>query len=403
MKMLAIARFSCALALVLNSTFSWAESIDITAVFTPDPRNPGNTEFINTTPSTGHCLNIACAAGRHSLAPKIKTLPADIKANAADLRQSALFKMPTEIKNVTIVSADGQTQQLGFQIVGAGARLQFNKSVGVISGGGHADIWVGGSWLYAGAGGCSGTGYSRLSTTFYSFFWGVGPPANCGRISRFDLEDFRYENFTFIYQLITPNPLSMKSGVYRGQLDLSVGPGGDLDFGDVMLPDDDRLTLNFILEVSHVLQVAFPAGSQHLALVPQGGWQQWLERGRRPDKLSAVQNFSLWSSMPFKMLLQCQYSVGNQCALENEVGHQVAVDTRVTLPPGFSTYMAGGPVKDLPLSSSTPTVIDVTQYMDNARGSLDFAIDRDGVEKMIVHAGSRYKGDVTVIWDGDIP
>ena len=107
--------------------------------------------------------------------------------------------------------------------------------------------------------------------------------------------------------------------------------------------------------------------------------------------------------MPFKMLLQCQYSVGNQCALENEVGHQVAVDTRVTLPPGFSTYMAGGPVKDLPLSSSTPTVIDVTQYMDNARGSLDFAIDRDGVEKMIVHAGSRYKGDVTVIWDGDIP
>lgn len=69
---------------------------------------------------------------------------------------------------------------------------------------------------------------------------------------------FSYRYLDFAYELRTPNPLKMSSGQYTGSLTYSVGPGQDIDMGDVMLPNDSALTLNFNLEVQHTLQVEVP-------------------------------------------------------------------------------------------------------------------------------------------------
>ena len=46
----------------------------------------------------------------------------------------------------------------------------------------------------------------------------------------------RYHYLDFAYELVTPNPLGMSSGKYRGDLTYTVGPSLDFDMGDIMLP-----------------------------------------------------------------------------------------------------------------------------------------------------------------------
>lgn len=62
------------------------------------------------------------------------------------------------------------------------------------------------------------------------------------------------------YELITPDPLGMDIGHYSGSITYSIGPGGDFDFGDVMVPDDNQITFKFQLQVNHYLAVDFPRG-----------------------------------------------------------------------------------------------------------------------------------------------
>src|SRR3546814_3118440 len=76
-----------------------------------------------------------------------------------------------------------------------------------------------------------------------------------------------YRYLDFAYELRTPNPLNMSSGQYTGSLTYSIGPGQDFDMGDVMLPNDSALTLNFNLEVQHTLQVEVPPGGNRVELV----------------------------------------------------------------------------------------------------------------------------------------
>lgn len=219
--------------------------------------------------------------------------------------------------------------------------------------------------------------------------------------ANFDIESLGLDVVNIAYELVTPDPLSMAIGTYHGSVDYSVGPGGDFDFGDILQPSDSVLTLKFTLSVMHILKVQFPPGADRLSLIPDGGWQQWLHRGRRPEKLFANQSFQFWNSARFKMQLKCDYTVGEQCGIRNESGHLVPVETRVTLPAGVAA-LSGMPVNRHLLSATHATNFMSTQYVDNGRASLHFEVGRDSVKEMTEHAGSRYSGNVTIIWDSQV-
>lgn len=76
-----------------------------------------------------------------------------------------------------------------------------------------------------------------------------------------------------------PNPLEMEPGEYTATTLYSLGPGQDFDMGDLMLPSDNQIALNFKFVVHSALTVDFP-GAQRAVLQPREGWQGWLNSAR---------------------------------------------------------------------------------------------------------------------------
>ena len=126
-----------------------------------------------------------------------------------------------------------------------------------------------------------------------------------------------------------------------------------------------------------------------------------MNSGRRPQKLSADQIFKMWASTRFSIELQCEYMLSDQCAIKNPAGHEVPVETRVTLPNGLRDA-SNQPVNRL-LLSTNPQVFSPSQYLDNRPAALHFEVARDQVKSMIDdHSGSMYRGNITVIWNSEV-
>ncbi|MEB5932396.1 hypothetical protein MXL15_09310 [Pseudomonas mosselii] len=318
-----------------------------------------------------------------------------------------MLKIPGGWRNLDVVNTrTGERHQLKFRITGFGARYRskplafaiYPDPEKVFS---HHRLWTDSSWVnapspcqYAGMGMFYGDGS-------YSFFWKVpDQDVTCVKTATANLEELYYEGVNIAYELITPDPLNMSQGVYTSLTGItySISPGGDFDFGDTMIPNTSMLRFNFELDVLHMLQVRFPQGYERLALVPQGGWQQWIHRGRRPEKLFANQDFNLWASSKFAMRLQCQYQAKDgHCGIQNSAGDLVSVSTSVTVPPGLSA--TGG---RQPLSTSKDAIFHPSSIVENAKATLHFEVDKNSVEQMTRYAGSLYSGTVTVVWEGDI-
>jgi hypothetical protein len=213
-----------------------------------------------------------------------------------------------------------------------------------------------------------------------------------------------YRHLDFAYELRTPNPLRMSSGQYRGSVTYGVGPGQDFDMGDVMLPNDSVITLNFKLDVEHTLKVEVPPGGNRVELVPPEGWQAWLNSGRKPTRLFRDQRFHISASSRFKMAIECQHISGNTCAIsETGTGHAVPVDVSVTLPDGL-TDAAGQPVnrRRLLRDGSGTELFQPGFYVDRRLGALHFEVGQGSVEQMLDTGAKAYSGNVTVIWDSEV-
>ena len=236
----------------------------------------------------------------------------------------------------------------------------------------------------------------------------LGLPLDAGTCSLTAIEDIpsaSYQALEFAYELRTPNPLGMSTGQYTGSITYSVGPNMDFDFGDIMIPNDNALTLNFSLDVQHTLKVELPPGGNRIELVPQGGWQAWLQRNRRPERLFRDQTFNLSASSRFKMRLECQYHDGsNNCSVYEPVsGDAAPLDIAVTLPPGMSDA-SGQSVDRRPLrrdGSGTELFIP-GHYVERKPGTVHFEIGREAVKAMLTGAGKTYSGNVTVVWDSEV-
>ncbi|WP_433738886.1 hypothetical protein [Pseudomonas putida] len=402
-------RFLGSTLLLLISSSTNALVQEITATFTPDPTNPLKNEFVNTTPESGVCtFHIPAICKQMNIftirAPFRADAISPILANHTDPRQGAMWKVPSEWRDLQVThTATGEVETVQVRIAGIGHRWDIRPGVsawekpGVIS-------WSN-QWRQAPAP-CTGTGYIAAATNLALFFWLVPEGAGvCSRQPGSDISSFWYSNIEYAYAIKTPNPLKMSSGQYTGSINYTMGPGADFDFGDVMIPNDNLFTFNFTLDVQHALKVEVPPGGHHVELLPQGGWQAWLNQGRKPTRLFRDQTFNISSSSRFKMRLECQYTNGgNTCSLlEPKSGHDVPLNVSVSLPNGL-VDAAGQPVNRRPLlrDGSGTELFQPGFYVDRKPGTLHFEIARDQVEQMLTGVGKTYSGNVTVVWDSEV-
>lgn len=385
---------------------------EITAKFVPDPANPLVNKFVNTTPQSGVCPNhvpSTCARlGIFSLrVPGLQfrsTQP--IPAGHTDPRQGATFSVPSSWRPVDVVhTRTGEQETVEVRVAGIGGTWFLERPPGVSA---WIQSWSGywrAPWTKPPAP-CTGLDINVAGVAHAYFFWlfpeGAGA---CGVVPSQDIPWFDHRAVEYVYELRTPNPLGMSSGQYQGSLTYTAGPGGDFDMGDVMLPNDAAITLNFTLDVQHSLKVEIPPGGNRIELVPQGGWQAWLNHGRKPTRLFRDQTFNVSASSRFKMHLECQYAVGNTCALRDSASADlVPLSTSVSLPNGL-TDASGLPVNRrlLQLDGTGTELFQPGFYVERKPGTLHFEVAREHVEQMLREGVSKtYAGDVTVIWDSEV-
>lgn len=402
------------LASALWAVAASAETQQITASFRPDPTNVTANKFTNTTPQSSICaghIPAQCKAlGIFSLRfiNFVASSQAPIVANHADPRAGAYFKVPSSFRDVEVRNTTtGELETVQVRIAGLGALWSLPRPPGVSAWTQPGANWDN-QWRRAPSP-CVSTGHLAASASYASFFWVVPKDAGaCNRVPSSDLAWLNYYTLEYAYELVTPNPLGMASGQYVGSMTYTVGgAGADFDFGDNMIPTgDSSLTLDFTLDVDHILKVDVPPGGTLIELVPQGGWQAWLNQGRKPTRLFKDQTVNLYASSRFKMSLDCQYAeADNTCRILDSVsGESVPVNVSVSLPHGI-TDPAGRPVNRRPLRRDGvgTELFQPTFYVDRKPSTLHFEIERDEVEKMLKVGESRaYSGNITVIWDSEV-
>ncbi|WP_417696157.1 hypothetical protein [Pseudomonas sp.] len=387
---------------------------DVSAIFRPDPSKPNENTFLNTTPVSGYCALYPAVCDREKMfslqVPIVFESSGPIQANHGDSRQGAMFDVPATWRLAQVTHTDtGETEIVQVRISGIGSRYQLPVSVVELVGGGvdlstaHRKLWGGSSWKYAPSP-CQSTGFGTLNHLIYNFFWKTPVEGVCAKRASYLIPSMSYRHLDFAYELRTPNPLKMSSGQYRGSVTYGVGPGQDFDMGDVMLPNDSVITLNFKLDVEHTLKVEVPPGGNRVELVPPEGWQAWLNSGRKPTRLFRDQRFHISASSRFKMAIECQHTSGNTCAIaETGTGHAVPVDVSVTLPEGL-TDGAGQPVnrRRLLRDGSGTELLQPGFYVDRRLGALHFEVAQGSVEQMLDTGATSYSGNVTVIWDSEV-
>lgn len=241
-----------------------------------------------------------------------------------------------------------------------------------------------------------------------AYLWNVSTPANPGFCySSYGTSETvvtsTVRDFGVAYRLVTPSPLKMKQGTYVGQSRFSVGPGGDFDFGNgVSALSSDSLTIHFDLDVVHAFVIDFPPGSDRVLLEPPGGWGQWLNNQRVPERLYRDLPMRIWSSGPFTVHARCQYPEGRGCGIRNLTnGHQVPVDVALSLPSVIHHNGQSVSRLPLPVGEAQALEFEATHPAINRGASLHFQVDKAAVREMTQYPGSRYEGDVTVVFDAD--
>lgn len=382
---------------------------EITALFQPDPSQPGKNVFVNKTPNTGYCaIYPATCDQTDTFSIQLPIIFSSTRAIAVG--DGVSVKGPANWRQLTVRNTDTQeTEVVEVRITGVGSNYRLSHPSEDLTGApdhrqGHDFLWGGAGWLYTSPP-CQSTGLAAYSRTTYRFFWKTPVEAACVKVASFAIPAMSFETVDFSYELRTPNPLGMSSGLYTGSISYTLGPGGDFDFGPMMQADDSNLTLDFVLDVQHTLKVDIPPGGNRVLLEPLGGWQSWVSQGRKPTRLFRDQMFLISASSRFKMNLQCQYGSGDACALwEPNVGHTVPLIVSVTLPVGLTDAM-GQPVNRLRLRRDGvgTQLFQPGIYVDRKAGLLHFEVPPVAVSEMLVPGSARtYSGAVTIVWDSEV-
>lgn len=393
--------------LVLPSAL--AVNQEIRALFQPDPNQPNKNVFVNKTPNSGYC-------GEHPeqcVDNKMFSiqLPLRFNSNRALRPGDGLpLKVPANWRQLTVTHAGTQeSETVEVRVIGIGSDFVLSDSAANLVGvsdilDGHQKLWTTSSWVYAPAP-CQYSGVGWYTPQTYRFFWKAPLEAPCTKTAAYAIPSMSFRTIDFAYELRTPNPLGMSTGQYTGSLVYTIGPGGDFDFGPLMTPDDNNLTLDFVLDVQHVLKVDLPPGGNKVILEPQGGWQSWLEQGRKPVRLFRDQMFYIWASSRFRMSLECEMQVNRGCGVMNRgspTTYAAEVTVSVSLPPGL-TDSNGQPVRNMPVTHTPSDQIQIGNYVDRKPGFLHFNVDEQQTKFIIDYdRGNPWRGNFTVIFDSEV-
>lgn len=408
----------------LLTTSVLADVVEISAEFVPDPSNPGLNRFKNTTPLGGFCALFPGSCVQNKIFSIESNITADSNAPIQahhSLRKGPMFQVPAQWRDVEVFHEDGiESETVQFRITGMGSRYRLSHTAQELIGRPELGNSIALHVLWGGPE--NGTGYigdwmnpqlpckramniGSFDSRSYLFYWLTPEEQACKKTAAFDIPGFSYSKLGFMYELATPNPLKMKAGIYTARLPFTVGPMMDFDLGDIMIPSETELVFSFTLKVDHIFKVEIPPGGNKVELVPQGGWQAWLNQGRKPTRLFRDQTFNIWTTTPFKMSVECEITGLFDCMIRDPVSQRAApVQLSVSLPNGL-TDIFGQPVKRHPLRVGQVNAQQFQPgfYVDRAPGVLHFEISPYYVDYMLrPGVAANYAGNITVIWDSEV-
>jgi hypothetical protein len=398
----------CALALALSILPAQAINQEIRALFQPDPSQPGKNLFVNQTPNSGYCVAFPgkCDDGKMFSIE----LPVRYSAGRALVPGDGIsLKAPADWRRLTITNQDTQeSESVEVRITGIGSKYFLSNRVQELTGisnaaQAHDKLWKSETgWLYAPSP-CVGSGLAGYTDTTYRFFWHTPVEASCTKNTAFHIPGIYFDKLDFAYELKTPNPLNMSSGLYTGSITYTMGPGRDFHMGYMMYPDDDSLTLDFVLDVQHTLKVDLPPGGNKVSLEPEGGWAPWLDSGRKPKRIFRDQPFFISASSRFKVMMLCDSQGGPYCNLGSPLGDTTSVKVSMTLPAGIGGP-GNGPVNRIPLSvNNWMGPFQPGIYVDRKPGALHFELEPSAIDFLLRPGkNDRLRGHITIIWDSDV-
>ncbi|VVM67503.1 hypothetical protein [Pseudomonas fluorescens] len=400
---------ACCLGLLVALSMPSAEAVnrEIRALFQPDPSQPNRNVFLNTTPNSGYCASYPGQCLENNTFSI--QLPVRFDSTRPIVPGEGIpLKVPANWRQVTVTNRETQeTETVDVRITGIGSNFILSDSAANLTGApsageGHDKLWTNNGWVYAAAP-CRYSGVGAYGSHSYRFFWKSPVEAPCVKVAAFTIPSIYFNTLDFAYELRTPNPLGMSSGLYTGSLSYTMGPGADFDLGPLMQPDDGSLTLDFVLDVQHTLKVDLPPGGNKVALEPEGGWQRWIEGGRKPTRIYRDQRFYISASSRFKVMMLCNSTGGPACKLGSPKGNSTEVETFLTLPDGI-TGAGGGPVKLHRLLYNTwAGPFQPGIYLERKAGSLRFEMTRFAID-FLLRPGmtDTLSGNITIIWDSEV-
>jgi hypothetical protein len=411
------------MALFAVSTAGMAVTMNITAEFSPSMDKPENNSFTNTTPQSGFCVTwpASCTGGGKSLATNLTLTPSKGLTPQDDNRESLFFKWPSSFRSILVTNTEtGDSQTVQFRVSSFSGRYIANTSNDPYDWGKGGAAFS----LYP-SGGCSSLHPGWFATIWVAWLWSI-PEGNAGCYNITSVErpvgagNFinQVTELSFGYALNSPNPLKMEAGIYNGTLSLSVGPGGDIDFGDNFQASDTELIINFTLSVNHELKLTTTADDQAVSLQPcasgrictadegSANWERWMVTRITPQ-LTGRSNFRLSSSGSFMVYLECEQQSGSECALrsDNTPSQTVPVRTLLTLPDNIVDNLTGSTVSKRRLVTSrdiTNNIFATKSFGHDKAGSIDFLVEQKDVDTMLKTRPDTYRGAVTVIFDPNI-
>jgi len=394
--------------LAAASTFpAGAVNQEIRALFQPDPAHPNKNVFINKTPISGYCAIYP----EECVDNQIFSIELPVRFTSRRFMTPGFplsLKAPANWKQLTVTNqATQETETVEMRVIGIGSDFELSDTAANLVGvsdilDGHQMLWTTSSWVHAPTP-CRYSGVGAFSDRTYRFFWKTPVEAACTKVAAYLIPGISFKTLDFAYELRTPNPLRMSSGLYTGSMSYTLGPGGDFDLGSHVYPDDNLLTLDFVLDVQHTLKVDLPAGGNKVTLEPAGGWHNWLESGRQPSRIYRDQPYYLSASSRFKVMMQCNSLGGTECHMGSPTGRSAKVETTMTVPPGIVGPGGGDGWSGRLQHNTWIGPFQPVQYVDRKVGNLRFEIPQSYLSTLLKPGVSdTLTSHITIIWDSEI-
>ena len=386
------------LALLGGAEVALASEVTITAEFRPSSTNM---RFKNTTPISGFCRrypNISACDGDDGKSVDLGIRYTKETVAWAPVIRDRFYALFPGTQLVDVSVAGGAPVQLSFSFASFSAYLVKR------SGSARPPNWG----IYVG-GGCSVLQPALGSPAWAVNLWRINnpdAPTGCHTASANDDSGDRVVSdvteFSVGYNLVAPNPLAMRAGIYTGEVNYTVGENGQIALGNMVTNlNANTLKIKFELDVQHALEVHFPANSDKVILEPPGGWMRWLNGGPAPERLVRDLPFRITKTGPMGVYMECEHQVGRSCGIRNTRNNDIAaLSIDLSLPDGIR--LSNGQVikrHPIPTLSSPPLHLETVTPVFNQPGSLHFATAPGEAAAMVANPGDTYRGNVTVVFD----